>query len=51
MASLRWLRGRHVGVLLALLVLPLIALFASGQPLRPRAVLPELDGRIVEFFP
>ena len=51
MASLRGLLGRHVGVLLALLVLPLIALFASGQPLRPRAVLPELDGRIVEFSP
>jgi len=51
MASLRGLLGRHVGVLLALLVLPLIALFAFGQPLRPRAVLPELDGRIVEFSP
>jgi WD40 repeat protein len=51
MASLRGLLGRHVGVLLALLVLPLIALFASGQLLRPRAVLPELDGRIVEFSP
>jgi WD40 repeat protein len=51
MASLRGLLGRHVGVLLALLVLPLVALFAFGQPLRPRAVLPELDGRIVEFSP
>jgi WD40 repeat protein len=51
MDSLRGLLGRHVGVLLALLVLPLIALFAFGEPLRPRAVLPELDGRIVEFFP
>jgi hypothetical protein len=51
MASTRGLLGRHVGVLMALLVLPLIALFASGQPLRPRVVLPELDGRIVEFSP
>ena len=51
MASLRGLLGRHVGVLLALLVLPLIALFTFGQPLRPRVVLPELDGRIVEFSP
>ncbi len=51
MASRRELLGRHVGVLLALLVLPLLALFAFGLPLRPRAVLPELDGRIVEFSP
>jgi WD40-like Beta Propeller Repeat len=50
-ASLRGLLRRHVGVVLALLVLPLSALFAFGQPLRPRAVLPELDGRIVEFSP
>ncbi len=51
MASLRGLLGRHVGVLLALLVSPVIALFAFGQPLRPRAILPELDGKIVEFSP
>jgi WD40 repeat protein len=53
MDTLRGLLGRRVGTLLALLVVPLIAiaLFASGQPLRPRAVLPELDGRIVEFSP
>ena len=51
MALRRGLLGRHVGVLLALLVLSLIALFAFGQPLRPRVVLPELDGRIVEFSP
>ncbi len=51
MALRRGLLGRHVGALLALLVLPLIALFAFGQPLRPRAVLPEHDGRIVEFSP
>jgi WD40 repeat protein len=51
MASRRGLLGRHVGILLALLVLSLMALFAWGQPLRPRVVLPDLDGRIVEFSP
>ncbi len=49
MALRRGLLSRHVGVLLALLVLPLIPVFIFGQPLRPRVVLPELDGKIVEF--
>jgi WD40 repeat protein len=51
MTSLRGFLGRHVGVLLALLVVAPIALFAFGRPLRPKVVLPELDGKIVEFSP
>ena len=51
MTSFRGFLGRHVGVVLASVVLALLALFVSGQPLRPRAILPELDGRIVEFSP
>ena len=49
MASLRGLLGRHVGVLLALLVLSLIALFAFGLPLRPRVVLLSADGSTLAF--
>ena len=51
MGSIRGFVGRHVGVLLALLMSPFFVILHAAKAPRLRVLLPEHEARVVEFSP